>query len=425
MTSAAEHPGKAPRRFDWARVLPWLCGAIGFAIAAKALAGPDKYGDLGIFLDTAREFRAGGIDLYRARAESGPWAYPHFAVLPYALLQVVLRDDLVVRWVYCALLGAGIAVILRDLLRFVQPFGGLRWWQWLGFGVLFQRCFAQNMSHGQISLFVALFVVRGTLELQRGRDLRAGVLLGIAAALKLTPLLFVVALPLMRRYRAAAAMLATVALAVFVVPWPFCGTEDHLFHLRRLWQTIQGSLAEPGSVPIVELYGGPSIRGTLDYLLQERACDAEGRTVNLVDLSDRGLLAAKLLWSAAILAVLGLWYRRAALLPDPQRLGQQCAAATLAMSFFSPVLRVYHLAAAAPAFVLYCRGPNGRRDLLWWVTSLVLLFTMTLRQHRLLGKTLWRGLEVYGVLHFALVALTVWLWRRSLRDGATIRDTPR
>src|SRR4030095_2275082 len=92
-------------------------------------------------------------------------------------------------------------------------------WQWLVFGVLFQRCLAQNLTHGQLSLWVGPFVALGVADLMRGRYLRAGAWLGVAAALKLTPLLFLLALPLMRRPRAAAMMLAVTLAAVLLVPW--------------------------------------------------------------------------------------------------------------------------------------------------------------------------------------------------------------
>ena len=403
------------RAGGWRRALPWLIGVVGFVIAARKLV--DGYGDLGICLDTAREFRERGIDLFRARPDSGPWAYPHFAVLPFAGLQAVL-DDTAIRWLYCVLLGAGAASIVLDTMRFVRPLGGLRAWQWLAFGLLFQRCLAQNMTHGQLSLFVAVGVARGTVELQRGRDGRAGVWLALAAALKITPGLFLLALLPMRRPRAAAVMAAVAAAAILLVPWPFCGTDEHLRHLSGLGHVLTGSITDPDSVSIVQHYGGPGIRGTLDYLLQPRALDPAGNTTNFIALSDGALLAVKLAWSALIAAVLAAWFFAVRARPDPIRIAHQAAATMLAMSLFSPLLRVYHLSAAMLAFALFCRGPRGRRDVLWSTTALGLLFAMTLRQRNLLGEALWRALDVGGLLHFALIGLLVWLWLDA-RKGPT------
>jgi hypothetical protein len=54
----------------WSRWLPWLCGLVATGIAARNLI--PNYADLGIYLDVAREFRAGGIDIFRDRPDSGP-----------------------------------------------------------------------------------------------------------------------------------------------------------------------------------------------------------------------------------------------------------------------------------------------------------------------------------------------------------------
>ncbi|HEU4418303.1 MAG TPA: hypothetical protein VFT55_05150, partial [Planctomycetota bacterium] len=71
----------------WLRWLPWLCGLFATGMAVRNLIGTDAYADLGIYLDVARELRAGGIDIFRDRASSGPWVYPHFAALPFVVLQ--------------------------------------------------------------------------------------------------------------------------------------------------------------------------------------------------------------------------------------------------------------------------------------------------------------------------------------------------
>ncbi|MBX3462299.1 MAG: DUF2029 domain-containing protein [Planctomycetes bacterium] len=399
-----------PGAARWSSWLPWLCGVAAVVVAARNLIG--TYTDFGIYLDVAREFRAGGFDLYRDRAPAGPWVYPHCAVLPFAGLQGLLSEP-AIRWLWCALLGLGTALLLRATARAVAPLGGLRPWQWLAFGLLFQRCLAQNLTHGQLSLWVGTCLAIGVVHLQRGRDLRAGAWLGAAAALKLTPLLFLPALPLMRRPRAALAMLGTFLGAVLVLPWPFCGTAEHLRHLGDFVRTIQTSLVEPGQAAIVRHHAGPSIGGTLDYLLQARPFDHDGHTANLVDLSPTALAVAKAVWSAAIAALLAALYFGARRHPDAARIAFQAAAVLLATVFFAPLVRVYHLAGAMLPFALFCRGPRRRGDVLWWLAAGGVLFALTLRQKKLLGETLWRSLDAGGLLHFALVALLVWLVREG------------
>lgn len=394
----------------WQRWLPWLCGVAAFAIAAKNLIG--SYGDLGIYLDVARELRTGGIDIFRDRDPAGPWVYPHFAALPFAALQLLFAD-MVVRWIWCALLGLGTALLLRATARAVAAVGGLAHWQWLVFAVLFQRCLAQNLTHGQLSLWVGTCLALGIVQLQRENDLRAGLWLGLAAALKLTPLLFLPALPLMRRPRAALAMLATIAVAVLLVPWPFVGTAEHLRHLGDFWRTTTESLLAPERAAIVRAYAGPSIAGTLDHLLQARPVDKEQHFVNVLDVAPATLQIVKAAWSLLIGGMLLLWFWRARRHRAAARLLMQASAVMLGAVFFAPLVRVYHLAGALLPFALFCRGPRRRGDLLWWIAATAVLCAMTLRQKKLLGETLWRALDAGGLLHFALVAMLWWLVRES------------
>ncbi|MBZ0154117.1 MAG: hypothetical protein K8J09_21540, partial [Planctomycetes bacterium] len=142
-----------------ARFLPWLFGLVAFGIAQKNLIG--GYGDLGIYLDVARELMAGGQELCRERPGSGPWTYPHAAALPFVGLLAAFGDA-GARWVWCAGLGVATGWLVHELRRVLQVVGGLAPWQWCVCVFLFQRCIAQNLTHGQLSLWVGACVVAGT-----------------------------------------------------------------------------------------------------------------------------------------------------------------------------------------------------------------------------------------------------------------------
>lgn len=402
----------------WQHWVPWLCGLVAFGLAAKNLIG--AYADFGIYLDVARELRLGELDIYRSREPVGSWVYPHVAALPFAALQLFLSEA-AIRWLWCGLLGLAVALLLRATARAMVPLGGLAWWQWIVFGVLFQRCIAQNLTHGQLSLWVGACVASGIVQLQRRNDFAAGAWLGVAAALKLTPLLLLPALPLMRRTRAAAAMLTVFATAVLILPWPFCGTDQHLRHLGGFWRRATEQLAATDQAEMLQLRAGPSVSGTFDYLLQDRPFDRDGHTVAVIDLSPSQLAAVKALWSTLLGALLTVLFWRARRHPDGARLALQAAAVLLATVFFAPLVRVYHLAATLLPFALFCRGPRAARDVLWWSTAIAILFAMTLRQKKLLGETLWRNLDASGLLHFALVAMLCWLVRESRRAPAESR----
>lgn len=405
----------APPR-SWQSYVPWLFGLVAFAIAAKKLIG--GYDDLGIYLDVAREFQQGGFDLCRERENSGPWIYPPCAALPFVLLDATLGNA-GARWAWCALLGLATALLLRALAQTIRhglpATRGLHPWQWLAFGLLFQRCIAQNLSHGQLSLCIGTLVAMGTASLVRGRDISAGVLFGLAAAGKLTPVLFLVALPLMGRTKSALAMAATIAIAVLLLPWPLCGTEEHFRHLADFYRTISQALLHPDAAAITAGHAGPNIRGTLDYLLQPLEANNEGYTVNIANVSDATLQTVRLAWSALLGSLLLAWFWLARRHDAGRRLLEQCSAVLMALAFFAPLVRVYHLAAMLVPAVLFCRGPrqaaNGRRDWLWFGTALILLATMTLRQRKLIGESLWRWLDLGGALHFGLVGMLIWLIR--------------
>ena len=67
----------------------------------------------------------------------------------------------------------------------------------------------QWIASTAITAVIGALLAVAVTDLQGGRDRRAGAWLGLAAAIKLTPLLFLLALPGMGRWRAAVVMLST------------------------------------------------------------------------------------------------------------------------------------------------------------------------------------------------------------------------
>jgi len=293
-------------------------------------------------------------------------------------------------------------------------------WRWLMFAGLFGRCIMQNLTHGQLGLWVACLLLRGATRLQARRDLAAGGCFAVAAALKLTPLLFVLALPCMGRWRAGLMTALGTAVLVLLVPWPFLGTAEHSRHLHDFYRAMIAPQFGVGDSPVLAYHPGPSVAGTFDYLLQARPLDAEGYRVNLVDLPDTAVRVIKLLWSLLLAALLGSTFLRARALPQARRVSVQVAMTMLAMALFSPLTRVYHLAMALLPAALFCHGPR-RRDFAWWFAAAVFALTLPLRQRHLLGEPLWRWFDNGGLLHFGLVALLLWSWSWTAQRG---RDAP-
>ncbi|GAB4138550.1 MAG: hypothetical protein Fur0037_04320 [Planctomycetota bacterium] len=411
------------RRATLRASLPWLCGLIAAGMALRNLWSAP--GDLGIYLEAARELGAGGHDLYRQRA-TPPYPYPHVFLLPLRGLQILLPDrGIVILWS----LGLGLAtsLLLADLSRAMRAFGGLSAAQWALFGFLFQRTIAQNLTHGQASLWVAALMLRATLALMESRQRSSGLMLGTAAAIKLTPSAYLAALPLMRAGRAALWTLLALCGLVFLLPWPFLG-EEHWRHLADFHRAMIAPLFDGSLKFAVRDHQGPGIAGTLDYLLQKRPIGDDGRVIAVLDLGDEALSVAKLVYSAAIALLLWAGFASAHRLDGGRRIPSQSAIVMLAIAFFSPHANVYHLAGAALPFAMFCLGalgpaPGVRRGLLWWTAAIGFACSLTLRQKKLVGETLWRGLSDYGVLHVSLVLLTLWLvsW---IRGAAAKSGTP-
>ncbi|MFD0330309.1 glycosyltransferase 87 family protein [Streptacidiphilus monticola] len=203
-----------------------------------------------------------GQDLYAIRVSSWslPATYPPFAAMlftPTALLAVpVLR----------ILVTAGnvllLAVLAYQSCRLVRwPSAGLRPAVVLlaaGFGVWLEPVF-NTLRYGQINLLLAVLVLA---DLQRPDGSRGkGVLIGLAAGIKITPAFFAVYLLLSGRPRAAlnAALscAATVAIGALVLP-------------RASWDFWTANLWDTRRVGKEYIVDNQSLRGAIDRLLHTR-----------------------------------------------------------------------------------------------------------------------------------------------------------
>ncbi len=95
---------------------------------------------------------------------------------------------------------------------------------------------------GQVSLLIFALAAASLWLLSRGRDGAAGALVGIAAAIKLTPVVLVVYFLAARRYRAAAGALAAVA-ASLVISVAGAGVENHLRFVSEILPALSRGAA--------------------------------------------------------------------------------------------------------------------------------------------------------------------------------------
>ena len=184
----------------------------------------------------AAQLLVGGRPLYDAPIwRWAPFTYPPFAAIlfaPLALAPLVFDEVLVTAFGSVALFA-----ILSLTLRLPQGKGGRaqpgRPWRTALIPVavaaaLWLEPITATLGYGQINLLIALLVV-GDLS-RRDGACGKGALIGIAAGLKLTPLIFVPYLFLSRRWHAACVALGTFAATV-VAGYAVLPSDS-----RRFWE---------------------------------------------------------------------------------------------------------------------------------------------------------------------------------------------
>ena len=104
--------------------------------------------------------------------------------------------------------------------------------------LLSARVLASDIAHGNVNLPIAAVLVAAALAWSRGRELQAGLWIGLGSVLKLTPLLFALYFLRKRSARALAGMLAGVVLLALVVPSLALGWERNLELAGAWWRQM-------------------------------------------------------------------------------------------------------------------------------------------------------------------------------------------
>jgi len=283
--------------------------------------------DLGVYRGAVRYWLIDGGRLYDYRYQDTEYGftYPPFAAL--AMAPLVLTS-----WPVAVAIGLAVntAMVVLLLRRFLVPLLRRRSWPiWTPCALAFLAVIMfeparDTFSFGQINLVLLALVGADLGALTRGHR-PAGVGIGLAAAIKLTPAVFIGYLLLSRQYRAAATAAVTAAgatvLTAIVAPGP---SRD--FWTDALWDT--------GRVGRLDYVSNQSLRGVLARL------DAPA-----------------LGWVAAVALVVAYWgwWVRSRRTPGDHVAG--FAVTGIVACLISPVTWVHHLVWVLPAlFWLLDRG---------------------------------------------------------------------
>lgn len=283
--------------------------------------------DLGVYRGAVRYWLVDGGRLYdfHYRDSAYGFTYPPFAALVMAPLVITSWPVAVA---LSLLVNAAMVVLL--LRWFLVPILRRRDWPtWtpsaLGFiaVVVFEPA-RDTFSFGQINLVLLVLVCADMRALTAGRR-TAGVGIGLAAAIKLTPAVFIGYLLLSRQYRAAATAAGTAAgatvLTAIVAPGPS----------RDFWT---GALWDTDRVGRLEYVSNQSLRGVMARLDAPAIC-----------------------WVAAVALVVAYWcwWVRVRRAPGDHAAG--FAVTGVVACLISPVTWVHHLVWVLPAlFWLLDRG---------------------------------------------------------------------
>lgn len=349
-------------------------------VVAVAAAVRGDFTDLFVYRYGGRAL-LDGLPVYEARdpVKGLPFTYPPFAtvaMVPLALPPVRLAAAIMAA-VSTAALAVAVALVRRELGR---PAPG-----WLvallTAGAVALEPVWQNLTFGQVNALLMLAVL---VDLLRPDRRGSGVLIGVAAGIKLTPLLFVVLLVLVgRRAAAGRAVLAfagTIGVGFAAMPGAAATYWTH-------------GVLDGGRVGPPQLAHNQSGYGALTRLL-------DGRPPTLLWLAVAGPLAL------AVLLLGAHWWRH-----GDRVLGTGLAA--LAMLIASPVSWSHHWVWAAPlALVLWERS---RLVAVAW-TAVFVTRPIVWQPYGRQREYAWSVPEhVAGTSYLlAALALALWAWMLSV-----------
>lgn len=291
------------------------------------------------------------------------WAMAHAAVAP---LPLPLAKALLFPLGFTAI--AGLVWVMRNLCRRALPYPGRDREFWIAALALAlaARYFIRDLAELGVNTLLVLLSWGAIALWSRGRDFAGGFSLGLAAALKCTPVLLIAFFAWKRQWRITAA--ATLAAAAFsLAPALWMGPEQFADHATRWAANAFSGLrsGDPTSGVLgKEPFQNMSLRASLGRYLMHLPEGHPGRPdhpayLSFADLPPR---AADLVTRAAGIAVLSalLWFSRARISRrDDPALLWQCAAASLAALLLSPITWGQHCVAAFPACYLIASATQG------------------------------------------------------------------
>ncbi len=326
--------------------------ALALATWAFVALAAERHGffDLKVYYGAINYWAGGDGELYDyllPRTKYG-FTYPPFAALTMLPMAVV-------GWGVAIAISMVLTIAASVLLLFwlVDPIARRQGWtRW--FVLAIAACLAaafeplrETFLFGQVNMVLVMLVAADLLWLVRGGRRFAGIGIGLATAIKLTPGIFIVYLIITRRFRAAAVASGT-ALAATLFAGAVAPDASREFWTDALWNT-----SRVGSQSFVS---NQSLNGVVTRWDPQQP--------------------SKLVWFALVLIVLAIWAVRAQRAVANRDELTGFALTGIAGALVSPITWVHHLVWVLPAIILLAgRGlapgtsPAQRR----WLCGLALV----------------------------------------------------
>jgi alpha-1,2-mannosyltransferase len=335
--------------------------------------------------------------LYLVAAHGHWFTYPPFAAALFALIAVVPFTAAQVLWALASLIAFAVACRLTLRLAGLRP-------SWTATAAVVAAGLAlepvyHTLFNGQINTILLAFVLADVWRVAQGR--RAGIAVGIAAAIKLTPGIFVLLFLLTRRTNAALTAMATFAVCT-LVGYLVAPAGSRLYWTRFFFDTKRVDAPYIGNQSLygaaIRVLGGESHAGGWFLLLP--------LTVAVAGLATATVFARRGEWLTAV-AVTGV-----------------------ASLLISPVSWTHHWVWVMPALIVLARGRRGDRVAaacgcllfvlapLWWTPHSLLQYDYGF--HGLLTLVA----NCYALAGIVFLALMAWRARTALAGPAGAPQQP-
>jgi hypothetical protein len=208
--------------------------------------------DLLSYFDGAQRLRA-GLPLYRPDFDllrDGAYQFIYPPLLAFLLLPMPTYQIAWWGWAAFSIICWLVALwlLLRELSGDIRQKVGVVWLPVLLAALINFPPVLAHLFWGQLQLLLLLILVGSWLCLGRDRDVAAGVLLGLAIALKIFPVLLLVPLVAQRRWRCIAAA-ALTALGALLLSFAAVGWDQGWYYLTTVLPDVNRALGQysPGN----------------------------------------------------------------------------------------------------------------------------------------------------------------------------------